>query len=90
MVYDDDTTPRRFRRIPPNSDVPSNRRHRRSSGPTPEPSDEIKLHTITLAQQNPVWDARRIQAEIRAETNRYDVTVEMISEVLTEYRTRRR
>jgi hypothetical protein len=89
MLYDDDTTWRRFRRrIPPNSDVPESRRRRRSSGPTPELSDDIKQRILELARTG--WDARRIQAQIRAETNRHDITVDMINQVLTADRTGRR
>jgi hypothetical protein len=89
MVYDDDTTGRRYlRRIPPNSDVPENRRRRRSSGSEPELGDDIKQRIVQLAMKG--WDSRRIQGHIRDETNRHDITLDMINRVLTTYRTGRR
>lgn len=88
MVYDDDTTGRRFRRrIPPNSDVPESRRHPRPSGSEPDLGDEVKQRIMQLALAG--WDARRIRAQIRDETNRHDITVDMINQVLTTYRTGR-
>jgi hypothetical protein len=90
MVYDDDTTWRRFRRrILPNSDVPESRRRRRSSAPVPNLGDDVKRRILELAG-TPGWDARRIRAQIRAETNRHDITVDMINRVLRADRTGRR
>jgi hypothetical protein len=87
MVYDDDTTGRRFLRdIPPNGRVPENRRHRRSSGSEPDLSDDIKRRIAQLATKG--WDAWRIQEQIRDET-KLDIAVDTINRVLATYRTGR-
>jgi hypothetical protein len=50
--------------------------------------DDIKQRIVQLAMKG--WDSRRIQGHIRDETNRHDITLDMINRVLTTYRTGRR
>jgi hypothetical protein len=87
MVRKRDTTPRPTRGIPPNSDIPPDRRPPTSA---PMPSEALRQIVVGLATNNPGWDARRIQAEVRAAHPSHNATLELISSIVDRHRSRGR
>ncbi|MEU4240016.1 helix-turn-helix domain-containing protein [Actinoplanes sp. NPDC026619] len=76
MVYHGDPS------IPQPHDIPPATLQELADGKTDPPTPEAEKLIRELAHRHPQWDARRIHARIRADTNRHDVSIAQVASVL--------
>lgn len=90
MMYDDDTGRRPYFPIQNEDRVSSKRKRRKKDNrSTRLPSADTQQLILELAQR-PGWQAELVHAYLRHKYNRHDVTLNMVREVLTQERARRR